>query len=303
MDHTSAAGPFPKRALLIINPVSGKKAVIRFIPEIIRSLMDAGYLTTAVVTSRSGEAAELSCSLGSSFDLVCCTGGDGTLNETISGLVQAGTHVPVGYIPCGSTNDFAVSRSLSMDIPTAARNMANGCIRRFDLGSFGNRVFSYVAAFGAFSWLSYTTDQNLKNVLGHTAYILDAVKDLYKIRPIRVALLADGIRHEDDYIFGAICNSTSVAGTITLPDSVVDTCDGILEVLLIKMPKTIVDLDTIVRGILNQDYSSPLIDFFQAEQLLIESPDGLEWALDGECSVTSGTVKVSVLPGFLELQS
>ena len=303
MNQAFEAGPFFRRALLIINPVSGKKGVLRYIAEIVRSLMDAGYLVTATVTSRQGEATALARDLGKDFDLVCCTGGDGTLNETLSGLVQAKADVPIGYIPCGSTNDFAISRKLPTDIPTAARCIASGRCRRYDVGMFGDRVFSYVAAFGAFSWLSYTTDQNLKNVLGHTAYILDALKDVYKLKPVRLSLTANGVHYEDEYLFGAVCNSTSVAGTITLPEAIVDTCDGVLEVLLIKTPKTLVDLDAIVRGILSQDYSSPLIDFFQTSQLIIENPDGLEWSLDGEQFTPSGKVPVSVLPGFMNLQS
>ena len=294
---------YSRRALLIINPVSGKRAVIRYIPEIIRCLMDAGYLVTTTVTARRGEARELAAALGGGFDLICCTGGDGTLSEVVSGLVGAGLDVPLGYIPCGSTNDFAISRGLSPDILTAAKQAAEGICRRYDVGRFGDRTFSYVAAFGAFSWLSYTTDQNLKNVLGHTAYILDAIKDLYKIKPIRLQLDANGVHYDDEYIFGAICNSTSVAGTITLPESVVKTCDGIFEILLIKMPKTVVDLDTIIRGLLTQDYSSPLIDFFQARELDLICPQGLEWALDGEYVSTQDRVHVSVMPGFLNLKS
>ena len=231
MNQAFEAGPFFRRALLIINPVSGKKGVLRYIAEIVRSLMDAGYLVTATVTSRQGEATALARDLGKDFDLVCCTGGDGTLNETLSGLVQAKADVPIGYIPCGSTNDFAISRKLPTDIPTAARCIASGRCRRYDVGVFGDRVFSYVAAFGAFSWLSYTTDQNLKNVLGHTAYILDALKDVYKLKPVQLSLTANGVHYEGEYLFGAVCNSTSVAGTITLPEAIVDTCDGVLEVL------------------------------------------------------------------------
>ena len=265
--------------------------------------MDGGYLVTTAVTSRRGEAEELAANLGRDFDLVCCTGGDGTLNEVLSGLAAEEIDVPMGYIPCGSTNDFAISRGLSPDIPTAAKAMAVGRCRCYDVGRFGNRFFSYVAAFGAFSWLSYTTDQNLKNVLGHTAYILDAVKDVYKIKPVRVTLRADGVCHEDEYIFGAVCNSTSVAGTITLPENLVDTCDGLFEVLLVKIPRTITDLDSIIRGLLSQDYSSPLIDFFQTKLLTIESPEGLEWSLDGECCVPDRSVTVSIMPGFMHLQS
>ena len=294
---------YSRRAFLIINPVSGKRAVIRYIPDIVRALMDQGYLVTTAVTSRRGEGRELAAAYGADYDLVCCTGGDGTLNEVMSGLASAAIDVPIGYIPCGSTNDFAVSRSLSTDIPTAAKRMAGGTCKRYDVGRFGDSYFSYVAAFGAFSWLSYTTDQNLKNMLGHTAYILDAFKDLNKIKPIHLHLLANGVAYDDDYIFGAVCNSTSVAGPITLPGSVVDTCDGSFEVLLIKMPKDIVDLEEIVRGLLGQDYSSPLIDFFQTKELDIDTPPDLEWALDGECFVSSDRIHVSVLPGFMNLKS
>ena len=169
---------YPRRALLIINPVSGKKLVIRYIPEIIRRLMDSGYLVTTAVTSRRGEATEIAAQLGADYDLVCCTGGDGTLNEVISGLASSDTEVALGYIPCGSTNDFAASHGLSIDIPTAAANITEKEVRQLDIGCFEDSFFSYVAAFGAFSWLSYTTDHNMKNMLGHTAYILDAVKDV-----------------------------------------------------------------------------------------------------------------------------
>lgn len=295
---------FSKRAMLIINPVSGKKLVLRYIPQIIRTLMDSGYVVSTFVTAKRGEASDLAARFGREYDLVCCTGGDGTLNEVLNGLARENIRVPLGYIPCGSTNDFALSRHLAADIPTAAKNIASGTIRKYDIGRFGDHYFSYVAAFGAFSWLSYTTDQNLKNVLGHTAYIIDAIKDVYKIKPLHVCLTADGTVHEDDYIFGAICNSTSVAGTIELPASLVDTCDGKLEVLLIKMPKTILELDGIIRALFTQEYaSSSFIDFFQAQDIQIQNAKELEWSLDGESSGQFVRASISVLPGFLELKS
>ena len=169
MNDSSMALEFNKKALLIINPVSGKKLVLKHIPYIIRRLMDNGYLVTTCVTSRRGEATELAAALGRDYDLVCCTGGDGTLNETLTGLAREHIRVPIGYIPCGSTNDFAVFHGLATDITKAADNMASGERRLYDIGRFDKAYFSYVAAFGAFSWLSYTTDQNLKNKLGHTA--------------------------------------------------------------------------------------------------------------------------------------
>ena len=139
-------------------------------------------------------------------------------------------------------------------------------------------------------------------MFGHTAYILDAITSTYKIKPIHVKFRTTDSVHEDDYIFGAICNSTSIAGTITLPSNLVNTRDGVFEVMLIKMPRTITELDAIVRGVLAQDYSSPLIDFFQTTELDIDNPHGLEWALDVECAAVYDTVHFSVLPGFLNLQ-
>lgn len=291
-----------KTALLIINPVSGKKQVLKFIPNIIRSLMEGGYAPTVMVTGDRGEATDFARDYGAGYDLVCCTGGDGTLKETLTGLAMADIHVPLGYIPCGSTNDFALSHNLALDIPAAAENIASGRQAVYDIGRFDDEYFSYVAAFGAFSWLSYTTDQNLKNVLGHTAYILDGIKDLPKIKPQHMRVTADGVLHEDDYIFGAVCNSISIAGTIELPRSVVDTCDGLLEVLLVKTPKTLIEFNGIVSGLLIQNYSSPLIEFFQAKNIIAESSEGVEWALDGESSGCKTAVEIQPMPGFLTLQ-
>lgn len=302
MKESSTVLCFDKKALLIINPVSGKKLVLKHIPYIIRRLMDSGYLVTTCITSRRGEAVDLAAELGRGYDLVCCTGGDGTLNETLTGLAREDIHVPIGYIPCGSTNDFAVFHGLATDIIKAADNMVSGERRLYDIGRFDQAYFSYVAAFGAFSWLSYTTDQNLKNKLGHTAYIIDGIKDAYKVRPVHMRIEAGGRVFEDDYIFGAVCNSTSIAGTIELPKEVVDPSDGIFEVLLIKMPKTLADLDMIIRSVYNQDYTCPLVDFFQASRLRIDNEPGLEWALDGECIVPADRFEVSVIPKFLNLQ-
>lgn len=303
MSNCDVKSLYPKRALLIINPVSGKKLVIKHIPEIIRIMMDRGYLVTTAVTSRRGEATELAERYGRDYDLVCCTGGDGTLNEVLTGLAELGPGASLGYIPCGSTNDFAASHGLSTDIIKAAENMVSGRCRSIDIGRFGNSYFSYVAAFGAFSWLSYTTDQNLKNILGHTAYILDGIKDVYKIKPIHMKLTADGKVYEDDFIFGAVSNSTHIAGTIEFPSDVVRTDDGIFEVLLIHMPKTIIELDHIIHSIITQDYEScPMVEFFQASEITASFDEEQEWALDGECAIVSDEIRISVLPKFLTLQ-
>ena len=185
---------------------------------------------------------------------------------------------------------------------TAAARIADGKRQRYDIGRFGEHFFSYVAAFGAFSWLSYTTDQKMKNALGHTAYILDAIKDVYKIKPEHVRMTANGVTYEDDYIFGAVCNSTSVAGTIELPADIVDTADGLFEVILVKMPETIFDLNSIITAILNQDYTNPFITFFQAATIDIDNAPDLYWALDGECSGGYEHIHIEPMRSFLDLQ-
>lgn len=299
----NAKNEFSKSALLIINPVSGKKTIYKQLPRLIRAFMDYGYRVTTMVTGGHGDAEEFAMRFGAEYQLICCAGGDGTLNQTLSGIAKAGLDIPLGYIPCGSTNDFATAHRLSSDIMQAAESILCGSCCSYDIGRFGDRYFSYVAAFGAFSWLSYTTDQNLKNLLGHTAYILDGIKDLPKIKPWHVKLTADGKLHEDDYIFGAICNSTSIAGTIELPSSMVDTCDGVFEVLLIKVPKTIAEFELILRSLIMQDYSCPNIEFFHARDIVIDNPPALEWALDGEESGPFTHARVSVMPGFLKLLS
>lgn len=290
-----------KRLMLIFNPVSGRRTSQRILPDIIKVFSDRGYAVTAFPTGKQGDATDFARLYSPEFDLVVCIGGDGTLNETISGLMLSGSDVPLGYIPSGSTNDFAACHGISSDPLTAALDAATGNPKLIDIGRFGDRYFSYVAAFGAFSWLSYTTPQNLKNVLGHSAYILDAVKDLPKVKAHHLRLDTGNFVCEGDYIFGAVCNSTSVAGTITLPKNIVDTGDGQFEVLLVHEPRTLIDFQNLLIGVLTQDYSSPFLDFFQTDHLKISAPPELDWSLDGERGEGSSTIEVSNLTAKLTL--
>lgn len=282
-----------KKMMLIINPVSGRRTSLRFLPDIIRIFYENRYAVTVFSTGKAGDATEYAKIYANEFDIIVCIGGDGTLNETITGIVESGCDIPLGYIPSGSTNDFASCHGISSDMLTAALNIATGKPKSVDLGKIGNHYFTYVAAFGAFSWLSYTTPQNLKNRLGHSAYLLDAVKDLPKIKSHHLKFDVGDFVCEGDYIFGAVCNSTSVAGTISLPDDIVDTGDGRFEVLLVHEPQTIIDFQNIVHGVLTQDYSSPFLDFFQASSLKIEAPSELEWSLDGERGEGSAEISVA----------
>lgn len=290
-----------KRMMLIINPVSGRRISLRFLPDIIKIFTQKDYAVTVFPTGKVGDATDFARLYSAEFDLVVCIGGDGTLNEVISGMILGGHDVPIGYIPSGSTNDFAACHGISSDILTAAVNIVSGKPHRIDIGKFNGQYFSYVAAFGAFSWLSYTTPQNLKNVLGHSAYLLDAVKDLPKVKSHHLKFDIGDFACEGDYIFGAVCNSTSVAGTIMLPKTVVDTGDGRFEVLLVHEPRTLIDFQGILLGILTQDYSSPFLDFFQTDTLKISAPKKLDWSLDGERGAGSDNIVIENLPARLTL--
>lgn len=291
---------FSKRALLIINPVSGRRLIIRFVTKILRRLMDAGYLVTATITAAQGDATAFARDLGP-FDLVVCAGGDGTLHETVGGLVQADRSTPVGYIPCGSTNDFAVTHGIPILIPEAIERVALGSVRSFDIGRFGERYFLNTAAFGAFSWMAYTTDQTRKNVLGITAYALDAAKELPRLKPRQMRIEVDGAVFEGDYLVGAICNCTSVLGIVELPEGYVDTCDGKLEVFLIRFPRTLPEFESIVRSLVTGTFNTPMITLAQGKQITVSSEEPCIWSLDGESSGEITEASITAIPGFLKM--
>ena len=288
--------------MLIVNPVSGKCKSQKFLPEIIRIFTEEGYAVTVFPTGCPGEACKFAEAYAPNYDLAVCIGGDGTLNELINGRYLAKSGIPVGYIPAGSTNDFAACHGICTDLLQCAKNIAAGNERHeVDLGLFGNQAFTYVAAFGIFSCLSYTTPQDLKNKLGHAAYLLNAVKYLPKLKSQHLKFIANGKEYEDDFIFGAVCNSTSVAGIVSLPKDIVDTGDGLFEVLLVHKPHSPIDLSNLLMGVFNQDYSSPFLDFFQADSVIIEAPENVDWAIDGEFGKGASRIEVKNLHKALTL--
>ena len=292
-----------KKCLLIVNPVAGRKSIQKNIPQIVRIFMDAGYLVTTAVTAAKGEAEVLTREYAASHDLIVAAGGDGTLNEVVSGLAHVGITVPVGYIPCGSTNEFATAQQLPTDILAAARSVANGGVRALDLGKFGDHIFCGSAIFGAFSWMAYTTDQELKNRLGMGAYVLDGAFDPSMLKPWHMKITIGGVPHEDEYIFGAISNAESLAGILHYPEGFVALNDGLLEVLLIRMPKNFTEWQQVLHSIYARQIDAcPLINLAQASNVWVDNPDGLLWSLDGESSGAFQTAHVSVLPGALKLK-
>ena len=272
-----------KKLLLILNPCSGKKKASHALADVVNVFNRGGYDVTVYITAARGDATKVVAQRAPEFDLVVCAGGDGTFNETISGLLAGGHDTPIGYLPAGSTNDFASSLHLSKNLVEAARDIVEGTPRRLDVGRFNDRYFSYVASFGAFTRASYATSQNVKNALGHLAYILSGIKELAYIRSRRLRFtLDDGRVLEDEYIFGAISNSTSVAGILTLSEDLVDMNDGVFELLLVRKPENLLELNDCVLALTTQDYHMPMLTFTSARSVEIEAPEDMDWTLDGE---------------------
>ena len=291
-----------KNALFIINPVAGRKLIQKNICAVVRCLMDKGYLVTTAVTSRRGEARELSSSLGKDFDLLVCAGGDGTLNECISGMADGDVRVPVGYLPCGSTNDFALSHGIPLDTIEAAASIAGGKLRQYDLGCFGERYFLHHALFGAFTRLAYSTDQSQKNLLGFGAYVLDGLKELPNLKPIPLSVSADGVMEEGEYLFGTVSVDHHIAGLYTLPEELIGPADGRVAAVLIKAPKSVADWDLLGRSFLSGDPNCSMVKVLTGRELLVTSAEPIEWSLDGESSGFQTQVRISTKAGFLTLQ-
>ena len=254
------------------------------------------------VTTGQGNARDLAAAHGGEAELVVCLGGDGTFNEVVSGLLTAGHTTPIGYIPCGSTNDFAGSIGLKKTIPAATDAILAGSPQTYDVGLFGGRHFTYVASFGAFTRASYATSQDVKNALGHLAYVLEGIKDISKIRPHHVRFeLESGEVIEDDYIFGAISNSTSLGGLLTLDPKTVDMNDGLFELLLVKMPKNVIELNDCIRMLTEQVYNPPVVTFCTASRVTVVADPTMEWSLDGEWGSGSERIEVCNLHDAIRL--
>ena len=271
-----------RKLLFIMNPFAGQKKANKVLPEILMLFTEAGYEINVSMTTGPGAAARLAAERGGRADLVVCCGGDGTLNETISGLQMAGIQVPVGYIPSGTTNDFASSLKLSHNPIQAAKDIIEGEPVAYDIGKFGDRYFSYVASFGAFTKSSYAVPQTVKNALGHTAYILGGISELSQIRNEHIRMEIDGEVVEDDFLFGAICNSTSVGGILTLPSDRVDMRDGIFEVMLIRAARNFNEITECIQAVQNQEYNCGMITFRPARKIKITVDPLMAWTLDGE---------------------
>ncbi len=281
-----------RKLLMIVNPRAGKSKSRGPLFDAAAVLSQAGYLLSVHMTAAPGDAAETARREGGRYDLVVAVGGDGTLNEVASGLVRLRRPPLLGYLPQGSTNDFAASLRVSGDPAEAAAAIARNVPRQLDVGFWNGRSFLYVASFGAFTRSSYAAPQAAKNALGHFAYILEGMKDLNTLRPYQLRVTAGEERLDGEYLFGAVCNSTSIGGLMKLDPERVVLDDGLFEMLLVPSPKTAADLQSLVHALLNQEYDRQGLIFRHVSSIRLETEEDLPWSLDGEYAPSVPVVEI-----------
>ena len=301
------------KLLFVYNPYSGVGRIKSQLSDIIEIMVRAGYEVSVHPTQAAGEAATITQARAAEYDLVVCCGGDGTLDETVTGLMRSGCQVPLGYIPAGSTNDFAASLGLPSTLRGAARMAVGTTETPIDVGRFtpiGHddlpmRYFSYIASFGIFTAASYSTPQSVKNVIGHLAYVLEGAKDLANIHPHHALFeLADGSRLEGDYVFGAVTNTTSAGGIFKLPAGSVSMSDGEFEVFLVHNPRTLAELNKIASALMSTNFDGcPMIEFHHTSSVTVRLDQPLSWSLDGEEAMGGTTVEIECLHGAIQFKT
>lgn len=273
-----------KKLMLIINPSAGKGAYKVNLGETLQVLDMGGYRTSLFFTSEPGEATEFAASYAMDYDTVACIGGDGTLSEVISGLMELKSPPPLGYIPMGTANDVATTLALPKNNTIgAARRIVHGSPHPFDVGGFGDReYFAYIAAFGAFTEVSYATPQSQKKVLGHLAYVLQGAMALPKIESYKTRVEYDGGVIEGDFLYGSVSNSTSVAGIVHLRDDLVCLGDGYSELVLVRNPGNLAEFRNIVDSVLYQKYDSEDLLILHTKRAKFSFEKPVAWTRDGE---------------------
>ena len=285
-----------KEMLFVFNPCSGREQIRGKLMGILDLFTRAGYDIHVHVTQRQGDCREWVRDRGEGMDLIVCSGGDGTLNEAISGMLCLGQAPVLGYIPSGSTNDFASSLGIPRDMIEAAGDIVGGIPFPVDVGSFcQDRYFAYIAGFGAFTEVSYLTPQDKKNWLGRNAYMIEGVKSLAGLKPRHMKVEWEGNLLEDDFVFGMVTNTVSVGGFKGLVNQSVALDDGEFEVLLIRMPRTPVDLTNIINYMFLKAQPNEYVHKFKTASIRMYSDEPVDWVLDGEFGGSRTEVRIENL--------
>lgn len=284
-----------KKLLFIYNPHSGTQLIARKLSDIVDFFTKSGFDVTCHPTQAQNDCIETVRENCLDYDLTVISGGDGTLNEAINGFMAAGCKKPFGYIPAGSTNDFSHSVGIPLKVMDAAKNVVEGEPYTYDIGKHNDRFFSYVAGFGAFTEVTYTTPQDIKNSLGYLAYVLEAIASLPTIKGYNISYECKERSGSGSYLLGLITNTLHVAGMKNRMSDDISLDDGLFEVILVRTPKKITDLRNLTQDILKRNFSSGALEYFKTDKLSITCEDGLAWTLDGE---NGGVHKVNEIVNY-----
>ena len=271
-----------RKLLLILNPTSGRGAAAGSLFSIVNGFSKTGWEVTVIPTQEKGDAQKIARARAADFPFLVCCGGDGTLNETVNGLMEVQDRPLLGYIPAGTTNDFAATLGIPHNPEQAALEIGGGQPFCCDVGDLNGRYFDYIAAFGIFTDVSYTTPQQFKNVCGRVAYFLEGIKQLSSIPHYRLRVEWEGGSQEEDFIFGAVTNTLSVGGAQPRFVDGIALNDGLFEVLLIRNPRNFFELQTIVTLLLKQELNPKYFTFIRTSSLRFSSESEIPWTLDGE---------------------
>lgn len=282
-----------KKLLFIYNPHAGKANIRSNLLDMIDIFVKAGYEVTVYPTQESGDAIRATRERKDEYDLLVCSGGDGTLDEVVTGMMKCDGKIPIGYVPAGSTNDFANSLHIPRNMIEAANIVVSGRKFACDIGSFNEDSFVYIAAFGLFTDVSYETKQPMKNVLGYLAYVLEGMKRLSAIKSYPLKVTYEDIMIEDEFMFGMITNSESVGGFKMITGKWVELDDGLFEVTLIKKPKNPIELNAILSSLIIRTIDTQYMYCFKASHLEIEAMQEIPWTLDGEFGGKHKTVEIT----------
>lgn len=290
-----------KKMLFVYNPNAGKGLLRAKLADVLDIFVRAGYEITVYPTQCYRDGYKKIKKMEEEYDLVVCSGGDGTLDEVVTGMMKREHKIPIGYIPTGTTNDFASSLHISRDILKAADDAVNGKSFPCDIGTFNNDIFVYVAAFGLFTDVSYQTDQTLKNMLGHAAYVLEGMKRLMNIPSYKIKITHDGEVLEGEFMIGMVTNSKQVAGFRNIMGKQVLFDDGEFEVMLIKRPKNPLELQSIITALLIESFDTEYMYTFKAKKIKFEAEEEIPWTLDGEFGGQHETVRICNQKQALEI--
>ena len=287
--------------LFVFNPKAGKGKIKTHLLDIVDIFSSHDYEIIIRSTQAPRDAYEKAKEYANSVDMIVCSGGDGTLDEVVTGIMEAESNVPIGYIPAGSTNDFANSLFMPKNMTKVAEMIMEEELYHCDIGRFNQKTFAYVAAFGLFTDVSYETDQDLKNILGHVAYVLEGMKQLFEVKSYHLKVTSDELTVENDFIYGMISNSRSVGGFKNLTGKNVDMNDGLFEVTLITNPKNPLELQEIMTALLTAEDNTDLIYSFKSAHVVIESEEAVPWTLDGEFGGDQTRVEINNLHEAMNL--